>query len=51
VRWSVTCGGKSDVMARTGTESPADLPQRSWPATLRRTLLEFKEDKLNHWAA
>jgi membrane protein len=31
--------------------SPTDLPKRSWGATMKRTLSEFKEDKLNHWAA
>ena len=31
--------------------SPTDLPKDSWGATLKRTLTEFKEDKLNHWAA
>jgi membrane protein len=33
------------------TDSPTDLPKRSWPATFLRTLKEFKEDKLQHWAA
>ena len=37
-------------MSRT-PDSPTDLPKESWLATLKRTLLEFKEDKLNHWAA
>ena len=31
--------------------SPTDLPRQSWIATLKRTLVEFKDDKLNHWAA
>jgi len=31
--------------------SPIALPKRSWPDTLKRTVAEFKEDKLNHWAA
>src|SRR5688572_24235633 len=38
-------------MSRTATASPRDLPRRSWGSTLVRTLKEFKEDKLNHWAA
>jgi membrane protein len=38
-------------MSSPGTASPTDLPARAWPATLKRTLTEFKEDKLNHWAA
>jgi membrane protein len=33
------------------TASPGDLPKSSWAPTLKRTLTEFKEDKLNHWAA
>ncbi len=32
-------------------DSPTDLPKESWASTLKRTLTEFKEDKLNHWAA
>src|SRR5215211_5904006 len=31
--------------------SPTALPRGSWKDTLKRTLMEFKEDKLNHWAA
>jgi membrane protein len=31
--------------------SPAALPRDSWTDTLKRTVLEFKEDKLQHWAA
>jgi membrane protein len=37
-------------MPETAT-SPTDLPKASWGATLKRTLSEFKEDQLNHWAA
>jgi membrane protein len=37
-------------MSRTPA-SPTDLPKQSWMPTLKRTLLEFKGDKLNHWAA
>ncbi|MGI8780664.1 MAG: YihY/virulence factor BrkB family protein [Solirubrobacteraceae bacterium] len=33
------------------TASPTDLPKRSWGPTFIRTLKEFKEDKLQHWAA
>jgi len=33
------------------TASPSDLPKRSWGPTFKRTLSEFKEDKLQHWAA
>jgi membrane protein len=39
-------------MARNGElSSPAALPRASWGDTLKRTMSEFKEDKLNHWAA
>ncbi len=31
--------------------SPVALPRGSWGGTLKRTLSEFKEDKLNHWGA
>src|SRR5215213_10295896 len=31
--------------------SPTALPRGSWKDTLKRTLMEFKEDKLNHWGA
>ena len=31
--------------------SPTGLPRGSWKDTLKRTALEFKEDKLQHWAA
>jgi membrane protein len=31
--------------------SPAALPRGTWPDTLKRTVREFRDDKLNHWAA
>ena len=31
--------------------SPAGLPRSSWADTLKRTVLEFRDDKLQHWAA
>jgi membrane protein len=31
--------------------SPVALPRGTWADTLKRTFTEFKEDKLNHWAA
>ena len=37
-------------MSRT-VSSPTELPRQSWISTLKRTLIEFKDDKLNHWAA
>src|SRR4051795_9478282 len=39
-------------MAKNGpVSSPTALPRHTWTHTLKRTLREFKEDKLNHWAA
>ena len=34
-----------------GISSPAALPRSSWGGTLKRTVSEFKDDKLQHWAA
>jgi membrane protein len=34
-----------------GPGSPAKLPKRAWAGVLKRTLREFKEDKLTDWAA
>ena len=31
--------------------SPTALPRHTWKGTLRRTVAEFKRDKLNHWGA
>src|SRR3954447_17615766 len=31
--------------------SPTALPRSTWGDTFKRTVREFKEDKLNHWAA
>src|SRR3954470_12931940 len=39
-------------MERDGElSSPAALPRASWGDTLNRTVSEFKDDKLQHWAA
>jgi membrane protein len=39
-------------MSSTGQlHTPMALPRGSWTGTLKRTVAEFKEDKLNHWAA
>jgi membrane protein len=38
-------------MPQSPPASPGDLPKRAWIPTLVRTFKEFKEDKLNHWAA
>ena len=39
-------------MRRNGElSSPAALPRASWGGTLKRTVSEFREDKLQHWAA
>jgi membrane protein len=35
----------------TAFSSPTALPRPSWKGTLKRTVSEFKEDKLSHWAA
>ena len=34
-----------------GMTSPAALPRASWADTLKRTVHEFRDDKLQHWAA
>src|SRR5215213_7035083 len=34
-----------------GMTSPAALPRASWAETLKRTVREFRDDKLQHWAA
>ena len=31
--------------------SPTALPRHTWGGTLKRTIREFKDDKLQHWAA
>ena len=33
------------------TTSPTALPRGSWTGTLKRTVREFQDDKLQHWAA
>jgi membrane protein len=39
-------------MASNGEfSSPLAIPRGSWSGTLKRTVSEFKEDKLNHWGA
>jgi membrane protein len=39
-------------MAQNGEfTSPVGLPRETWADTLKRTVSEFREDKLNHWAA
>jgi membrane protein len=48
--WLALLSGDASTMPETAA-SPTDLPKDSWFATLKRTLTEFKEDKLNHWAA
>src|ERR671918_3212940 len=32
-------------------KSPVALPRGSWGETLKRTISEFRADKLNHWGA
>jgi membrane protein len=38
-------------MSAKPQRSPTGLPRRSWGGTLKRTVSEFREDKLQHWAA
>jgi membrane protein len=39
-------------MGRNGQlSSPVALPRAAWGDTFKRTIREFKDDKLNHWAA
>ncbi len=40
----------SDVRT-AGPDDPGDLPKRSWWATLKRTVSEFRDDNLTDWAA
>src|SRR5688500_8068132 len=43
---------RSPVMSGNGeVRSPTGLPRGSWGGTLKRTVREFREDKLQHWAA
>src|SRR5215217_3560352 len=39
------------MSANGDVRSPIALPRESWLDTLKRTVLAFKEDKLQHWAA
>ena len=39
------------MSARADLRSPTALPRGSWSETLKRTVREFKADKLQHWAA
>ena len=39
------------MSANGEVRSPTALPRRSWGETLKRTVSEFREDKLQHWAA
>src|SRR5215213_1928858 len=48
--WRPAPSGELDGMSGTAA-APGDLPKRAWIPTFLRTLREFKEDKLNHWAA
>ncbi len=36
---------------KAGPEKPTDLPRRSWPSVIRRTVAEFRRDNLTDWAA
>ena len=39
------------MSASEQVRSPTALPRASWSETLKRTIAEFREDKLQHWAA
>ena len=39
------------MSANGEVRSPTGLPRGTWGGTLKRTVREFKEDKLQHWAA
>src|SRR5918992_1618877 len=39
------------MSANGEARSPIGLPRRSGGGTLKRTISEFREDKLQHWAA
>ena len=39
------------VDERRAPDDPTDLPKKSWLGVLKRTLKEFSDDKLTHWAA
>jgi len=39
------------MSAHGQVRSPIALPRDSWTETLKRTVAEFREDKLQHWAA
>ncbi|MEA2411835.1 MAG: rane protein [Thermoleophilaceae bacterium] len=45
--------GMKRIFTRGGNvpDGPADLPERSWKAILKRTVKEFQEDNLTDWAA
>jgi membrane protein len=38
-------------MAHSAPETPADLSKRSWTATLKRTVQEFRDDNVTDWSA
>jgi membrane protein len=40
-----------ETVLKAGPEGPTDMGRRSWWATLRRTISEFREDNLTDWAA
>jgi membrane protein len=39
------------VTEETDIASPIQLPRQAWGDTLKRTVREFRQDKLNHWGA
>src|SRR4051812_2482262 len=43
--------GGSGPMLSSSLRSPIALPRHSWKGTLKRTVTEFRRDKLIHWGA
>jgi membrane protein len=41
----------ADDVRKAGPDHPGKLPKRSWIATLKRTISEFKDDNITDWAA
>jgi membrane protein len=40
-----------EAKERLAPDQPTDLPKRSWPSVLKRTMKQFSEDQLTTWAA
>jgi membrane protein len=42
---------RQERFERDAPDHPTELPKRSWLGVFKRTLKEFSDDKLTHWAA